>query len=1001
MNPNFTKFRNETKFSTALEDTFEKLSYWRGQNQKFFFATHTPMKLYCDTNLESQQSIISEDEILDILVKRIGQKSDRLRKNIIIIKGDTGTGKSELCAYLTIKLKDLLREKLLILPIEKDQSWFEICSETLPRTFKEFFGKELPETESFYNFKKGIETEKGFLTEKSSKLGLSILEYLRKRKIISPLSDKDSPKKNFELSTPISEYLNTKLKIFFSTIHNGSKTKAREFNIFNPEIVKTLIRQSKISLITEIDMKDLTDEMNIGLTKAIKNEFNIRDINQVLRDFYIELERTTENTKILIVFEDFGLTGFDLDQFKKFLTTDKYENFDYIIAGTEPAVLGLIDLTMKARGNIFSTTRGNDLDTLFLTKENVSEFTGKYLKFFKSNLNCCATCNNDFNCLNELYPFSKFFLERLFINYEDKNRQPRSFLMMISGFLISLKSNVLPFNKAKEHVRYLSNYGVNTNIRDDTKLNLIKWYGKSYGDKEILIDENISKYFDISFDGNSNVILKSSDEIKDLSIFIGDMPTPHVEPPVGELEPIIDTEKQKLNSIFNEKIANFDRWFTNPTNLSSGVNEFNGLVKRGFKRVLNELGTEDIFSIFSLSKGDLLDHIYFKRNELKQDIIENSPLNKFKGIEITDFDKSFYKMIVKLGIIIFEILDLSDEEKKLTNELINDWFIELNGYKEIIIDILFKDISITIRNFLFTNDLDDKFKVYTGKSINAATSIEIMCFILIFFLYTHMYISNPLIDLRKTDNIRKFLFNNQEYVNETQFSFELPPDLEVISTINNDQAIIVDFFKSLLKDKKFLEAFNSLFIEINNPYEFINEMLNSLKQRRDTYLGILQNIKFKKNYGSKKTIVKYFTNFFKLTKSLKAYNRNRKFEEVLENFESNYFTFLNEIADLNKRKVLEAIANSSNLESSPFIKSEIRSFKEQLNTGFYQNIKDFVKSIKNISDMNLPRILMIDQLENNLNTNRLLITYKKLDSKLSSESMIIDLNPFKKLLEIL
>ena len=58
-----------------------------------------------------------------------------------------------------------------------------------------------------------------------------------------------------------------------------------------------------------------------------------------------------------------------------------------------------------------------------------------------------------------------------------------------------------------------------------------------------------------------------------------------------------------------------------------------------------------------------------------------------------------------------------------------------------------------------------------------------------------MYISNPLTDLRKTDNIRKFLFNNQEYISESQFSYELPPDLEIISQIDNNQAIIVDFFK--------------------------------------------------------------------------------------------------------------------------------------------------------------------------------------------------------------
>ena len=79
-------------------------------------------------------------------------------KIIYFIEGETGTGKSELCMYLKFKLKEELSD-LIIIEISKDLSWFQICGESLPKEYSNHFKEDLPESNSFENFKRDIQNE--------------------------------------------------------------------------------------------------------------------------------------------------------------------------------------------------------------------------------------------------------------------------------------------------------------------------------------------------------------------------------------------------------------------------------------------------------------------------------------------------------------------------------------------------------------------------------------------------------------------------------------------------------------------------------------------------------------------------------------------------------------------------------------------------------------------------------------------------------------------------
>ena len=93
-----------------FELLFTKASLTRKSDKKMFYYTHTPVKVK-----DTSGNIIDESEVLNEF------RSNDPRKVVIVIQGNTGTGKSELCVHLSFELdkrgRDVfhINKKLLII----------------------------------------------------------------------------------------------------------------------------------------------------------------------------------------------------------------------------------------------------------------------------------------------------------------------------------------------------------------------------------------------------------------------------------------------------------------------------------------------------------------------------------------------------------------------------------------------------------------------------------------------------------------------------------------------------------------------------------------------------------------------------------------------------------------------------------------------------------------------------------------------------------------------
>jgi len=125
---------------TTLRRLFSKVAAARSEDYDLFQFTHRSMEVYRGTSAGGE--IWTED--------RIHREFSESRVNnfAVVIEGEVGTGKSELCAYLSHKLR---QEGRPMLHIDKDDDLMSILSERIPEFYEEQFGEMLPGASDFKN----------------------------------------------------------------------------------------------------------------------------------------------------------------------------------------------------------------------------------------------------------------------------------------------------------------------------------------------------------------------------------------------------------------------------------------------------------------------------------------------------------------------------------------------------------------------------------------------------------------------------------------------------------------------------------------------------------------------------------------------------------------------------------------------------------------------------------------------------------------------------------
>lgn len=406
-----------------FQELFSEVAAIRAENPELFRFTHRPIDVYPSESVgESNPPTVSEEEILENLHR------DRNRNYAIVIEGETGTGKSELCAYLAHELRD---ENRPILRIDKDDDLMSILTKRLPEFYTKHFDKDLPKTGAFEQLEKDIKNNPQ--TVASHAVTGALLKFSKQE--LQTDYDRDDEQVMVEIVEDQMDDLVTSGEYGKqrNLISDQQYERESAFHVFGPSVSKP----------------QAVEEWNTELWNVIRDEYDTLPLSEMLD--LVGDEFTDERP--VIIFEDFSIASLEAKQLWNYVERDKPgDNWDFIIAGTRDVTEVLHTQTAEDRFEFFQTNKPNSNSVIFLDEDSAVDFIRPYLAYFKtfdgsvsygqtsegeldfSKLNeapsdsICADCGLCSEEFRDVFPFNETFLTRIYAGLDESQQSPREYV---------------------------------------------------------------------------------------------------------------------------------------------------------------------------------------------------------------------------------------------------------------------------------------------------------------------------------------------------------------------------------------------------------------------------------------------------------------------------------------------------------------------------------------------------------------------------------------------
>jgi len=551
--PHFREFDEE-----RLQRLFSKVAAVRAEDPELFHFTHRPITVYRSDEVGSESATtVTEDEILNqFTVSRHGNHA-------VVIEGEVGTGKSELCAYLTHRLREQGRP---ILRVDKDDDLMSILTDRLPEFHQEHFDEELPGRDDFEQLEDDIEnipsvvannattgailsfTSEGFDISISEDVEQEIKGYVEDR--LEKLVQRGEYGKRMDIISEQQYEMHSSLHIFDSTVSKDEALK----------------------------------KWNDALWNEIRSRYNTPPLSEMLQ----QVGQKFEDTRPVAVFEDFGIASIEAKQLSEYIERDISEdNWDFIIAGTRDVTETLHTQTAEDRFEFFQTNEPNSNSVLFLNEDSAVDFIRPYLAYIKhqdgsvryeggseefgrllsskegSRCDECGLCQPSFR---DLFPFNETFLKRIYSGLDESQQSPREFVTKVFDILLEYykggteapsAANALDSDVTNDHAPADDVYDQAEAFAD-----LAKWYGiTANGHYEI------PKEFGIAFgyvnSDEAGIERAAGVEVTDSAIKVPTAEgggTTIIDPPPG------GDDKTLVEQILEEHRGDVDDWIDDPAN---------------------------------------------------------------------------------------------------------------------------------------------------------------------------------------------------------------------------------------------------------------------------------------------------------------------------------------------------------------------------------------------------------------------------------------------------
>jgi hypothetical protein len=602
----------QSKDSKILQDfvtLFEKVANRRAINPKIFEETHFEIFAYVN------EKKIKENNLFEIIYPKNNQNKG---SKCVVILGEPGIGKSELCTYFRNKLINENLEKY-ILYLDKSVALYDIITDRLPNFYKQATGQKIIDDYE----------ERFKLLKKPSLAAAAVLYHMLKR------LDRELPA-IFENDKPIQQNILIHLGEGIKRIYqkNEQQTESSGLNIFDQYFIKKHINDPWMRAIRSFfkneDSEQLAERLNEAFSHGVTDASGIPSFSRLLIKIAKEIDH-----KIWIIFEDYDLPYLDNKEILGFAEADQTEiDIQFVMAlvpGRWDVLKKMLTGTFEQRATFIDFKEGKDN---FLNTDTCLKFIEPFLKYHKKHYSqYCKDCGKCPQDIITTFPMNYLFLKRIFDGLSIEKRNPRKYVEYI-GMLLKdfIDENIAPYDN-KHILGEIVCTDIPIDLNDGLE-SLSAWYFKDINKQDL---EKWCELFNIEFE-------KTQKE------------KTNPEKPKPESIPIVD---EKWNLLLGQ-LRNYLESPTDPRFKPCG-----DTIQIGLKKVLSFV-TDDYCILSAWS------------NKSSPEIIYNFPgegniLSITKQKNSLSFNFNPLQLPQKVGEKLLEI----GYNKSLTNNLKNHFSVEL------------------------------------------------------------------------------------------------------------------------------------------------------------------------------------------------------------------------------------------------------------------------------------------------------------------------------------
>jgi hypothetical protein len=534
-------------------------------SEEVFLQTHYPMKFLVKDAMKKEIEFDEEQLIRRILSSHSGNR-------IFLLIGDTGTGKSEFCLYLKYRAA---KENIGLVPIHIPK--YKLSLEKIVAII-------LSHLEDGKKYRTEFRARKLSAEQAPNISNLLISQVFIES--VPGLSEETKAKINASVSKKVEH----RIRQYLEMPPEGTEREPEAFTLIDESELDEILSFHNLKI---RDPKLAYKYLREKLSKEFREYLRLPDLSALLEK--ISEDFKSRKKRPLLIVDDIVTLGPMVYDFLDFLSTLEAGDWDAVI-GVTSGKTELLEKsreayeeikgmeTLRERSTEIYLTRGQE--STFLTVDNCVDFIKPYLQLTKN----CSECKDRKSCMSlegqELYPFNKVFLKRMFQCSE--KRTPRQFVLLVKDVLATCQEDTPPYQLTKQ----LSLYTSITIRRRMSELNpsladCALWYGELSEDgRYLVLKKPLTELFNFS-------IPKEVVSIHEDQVFVPIIPLPEIITREKRPEKVSVEEEEEQEDL----LIDVKKWL-------EGENIFphKESLRRGIFEVMKRLRAFEMLKGLSLSK---------------------------------------------------------------------------------------------------------------------------------------------------------------------------------------------------------------------------------------------------------------------------------------------------------------------------------------------------------------------------------------------------------------